>query len=229
MKNQAKTGAPTVVAASGVVETQSVIPATAEIAAPQAEETVAQRARRERAEAMKINKPPEAVDPDDEDKEDPPAPSAKRVRTPSVSKEPKTEFVLDLALQTELKALSGPELIQKAVEAKVLRPVDAANLTLFGLGQNTDHFHGQPVARSSVRGAIYDFVESRQDKRATMAEICAYMELGRNRLFKGKFNAGYVSTSRSEDSKRGMVARRQLVIISRPAKPEAAPATTEAV
>jgi hypothetical protein len=47
------------------------------------------------------------------------------------------------------------------------------------------------------------------------------MYLGAGRIYSGSFNMGYISTARAEDSKRGMVARRQLTVISRPAKPEA--------
>lgn len=186
--------------------------------------TPAEAARRNRAEALRVNKPqPEASPADDSSSEaaassETPAPRQRKPR------EEKPSFTVDAALMTRLRALSSDELLAEAGER--LRPVDRSNTTVLELGQNTDHFSGQPVHRSAIRGAIYDFVASRPDSRATVAEICAYMVLGAGRIYPGKFDAGYIQTARGEDSKRGMVARRLLRVVERP-KP-AAPEAQEA-
>lgn len=173
--------------------------------------STAEAARRKRMEAMKVSNSNPAPTGDGEE--------AKAVK-PKKDKAP--AFVVDVALQTELRALTGPELVERAKEQ--LRAVDAADTTLLALGVAVDATNGQPVTKSSIRSAIYDFVDSRPEKRATVAEICAYMTLGAGRIYKGSFNAGYIRTARGEDTRRGMVARRQLTIISRAPKPEAAKA-----
>ena len=175
--------------------------------------STAEAARRKRMESMKVsnNQP---ADETENGEATPKAAKAKKDKAPA--------FVIDVALQTELRALTGPELIERAKDK--MRAVDVADSTLLALGVQTDATNGQPVTKSSIRSAIYDFVESRPEKRATVAEICAYMTLGAGRVYKGSFNAGYIRTARGEDTRRGMVARRQLTIISRAPKPETAKA-----
>lgn len=173
--------------------------------------STAEAARQKRMEAMKVSNSNPAPTGDGEEAK---AAKPKKDKAPA--------FVVDVALQTELRALTGPQLIERAKDQ--LRAVDAADTTLLALGVAVDATNGQPVTKSSIRSAIYDFVESRPEKRATVAEICAYMTLGTGRIYKGSFNAGYIRTARGEDTRRGMVARRQLTIISRAPKPEAAKA-----
>jgi len=173
--------------------------------APAAVDPIAE-ARAKRQAAMRINQP-----------EQPDAPAATAADAPKAAKEPK--FVVDLALQSELRGLTRDQLIERARDK--MRPVDLANSDLLRLGQTTDHTNGSDVHRSGIRSAIYSFVGSREEQMATVAEICAYMTLGAGRLYAGKFDSGYIQTARGVDTKRGMVARRQLVVVSRKTAPAA--------
>lgn len=120
------------------------------------------------------------------------------------------KFARDQALFTELTALTREELIAKAGDDVKHAPEDIS--TVIAVTDRKDYTSGQDVARSGIRGAIYDFIESRPEQRASIAEISAYMHLGQNKIYKGKYNVGYI-VAKSGSTTRGMIARKQVAVV----------------
>lgn len=120
------------------------------------------------------------------------------------------KFTRNEDLFKELTALSREELVAKAGESVTHASGDLS--TVIAVSDRKDYTSGQDVGRSGIRGAIYDFIESRPDQRASIAEISAYMHLGQNKIYKGKYNVGYL-VAKSGSTTRGMLARKQIVIV----------------
>lgn len=126
-------------------------------------------------------------------------------------KAPKVEkFVRNEALFKSLTALTREELIAKAGEAVKHAAEDLG--AVVAVHDRKDYTSGQDVARSGIRGAIYDFIDSRPEHKASIAEISSYMHLAQNEIYKGKYNVGYI-VAKSGSTTRGMIARKQLVVV----------------
>lgn len=127
------------------------------------------------------------------------------------TKTPKPEkFARDEALFRSLTALTREELIAKAGEDIKHAAEDLS--TVIAVFDRKDYTSGQDVSRSGIRGAIFDFIDSRPEKKASIAEISAYMHLGQNKIYKGKYNVGYI-VAKSGSTTRGMIARKQVVVV----------------
>ena len=128
----------------------------------------------------------------------------------SSDKEPKApKFVRDEALFTKLTKLTREQLIAAATDVKHA-PEDIS--TVVSVSDRKDYTSGQDVSRSGIRGAIFDFIDSRTEKKASIAEISAYMHLGQNKIYKGKYNVGYI-VAKSGSTTRGMIARKQVIVV----------------
>jgi nucleoid DNA-binding protein len=107
----------TAIAAIDQIQHPQTVPApSAEPAEPS--KTPAQLAREQRAAQMRVNKPVDAQ-PEAEPSGEAEKP-AKKPATPRAPRPKKDAFSVDLALRTELRALTGEELVARAVEKKLL-------------------------------------------------------------------------------------------------------------
>ena len=141
--------------------------------------------------------------------------------------EKKPAFVADEKLRDELRGLSDEELIARAQKEATLRAVDVSNVDVFKPTGNTqDGLNGQDVARSGIRSEVLNFLDSRKGKSAPANVIVAYMTLASGKVFKGKFDYGYLTSKDPEAAKRGMVARKLLTVtrVAPPAPEAEAPA-----
>ncbi len=140
-------------------------------------------------------------------------------QTKATDKEPKKpSFVVNEKRRDELRAMSDADLITAAGDQ--LRPVDKSNTDVYKATGNTkDHLNGQEIARSPIRAEVVAFLQSRTDQSAPANVICAYMALSAGQAFKGKFNFGYITTKDGESGKRGMVARKFLVMTKKGEQP----------